>query len=81
MDIGYSTTLGDRGRLVVPQVLRERQHWERGTPLLFLETEHGVILTTRTQARDLLREQLRGESLVAQLLAERRTAASSEDRA
>ena len=80
MDLGHSATLGDKGHLVLPQVLRERLHRERGTSLLFLETEHGVLLTTRAQAKDRLREQLQGDNLVAQLLDERRAAAIGEDR-
>lgn len=72
--------VGDRGRLVLPAQLRESQSWEQGTPLLFVETPRGVVVTTQRQALDLLREQLGGEdSLVDELLAERRRAAELED--
>ncbi len=77
----HSASLGDRGRLVVPAPLRERQHWEQGMPLLFLETERGVLLLTRAQARRLVRDQLSGASLVDELIEERRRAASVEDAA
>lgn len=79
MHTTYTATLGDRGRLVVPSELRTRQHWDQGTPLLLIEAEHGVILTTREQAKNLIRHQLNGGSLVDDLLKERRTAARAED--
>lgn len=81
VDTTYGAALGDRGRLVVPAGLRARQQWEQGTPLLFIETPHGVVLTTRDQAKDLLRAQLTGASLVAELLAERRERARRDDAA
>jgi AbrB family looped-hinge helix DNA binding protein len=76
----YNVVMGDRGRLVVPVELRERLHLESGSPLLLLDTDDGVVLTTRDQAKTLLRRQLAGQELVAQLLRERRTAAADEDR-
>lgn len=81
MSTTFNASLGDRGRLVVPAALRAQQKWEQGTPLLFIETEHGVILTTRLQAKQLIRRQLAGESLVDALIDERRVAAASEDAA
>lgn len=81
MDLTHTATLGDRGRLVLPAPLREHQGWEQGTPLLFVETERGVLLATRAQVRDLLREQLSGPSLVDELLSDRRNAAAGEDAA
>ncbi len=79
MNTTYPIAMGDRGRLVVPAELRERQGWPQGTPLLMVETDRGVILTTREQAKLLLRAQLAGESLVEQLMTERRRAAAAED--
>lgn len=81
MDATYSTTLGDRGRLVVPAELRTRQHWEQGTALLFLETDRGVVVMTREQAKTIVRERLAGPSLVDELLGERRSSAHREDAA
>lgn len=71
--------MGDRGRLVVPAELRIRQRWDQGTPLLFIETQNGVILATREQATRMIRDQLSGPSLVDELLLERRAAARAED--
>lgn len=73
----FPVTMGDRGRLVIPADVRGRLGFEAGTPLVLVETRHGVILATRNQAKTLLREQLRGVSLVEELLAERRTAATA----
>ena len=72
-------TIGDRGRLVLPAALRSRMHLEAGTPVLLVETPDGVVLTTREQAERLLRAQLKGSDLVAELLSERRQAADDED--
>ncbi|PZU49563.1 MAG: cell division protein MraZ [Microbacterium sp.] len=81
MERTHSATLGDRGRLVLPAPLREHQGWEQGTPLLFVETDAGVLLVTRAQARALLRLQLSGPSLVEELLNDRRLVAEAEDAA
>jgi AbrB family looped-hinge helix DNA binding protein len=71
--------MGDRGRLVIPAEVRARLGLEAGAPLVLVETPHGVILTTRIQAKALVREQLRGSSLVTELLADRRAEAAAED--
>lgn len=70
--------MGDRGRLVVPAELRERLHLEPGTPLVLVESPHGLFLATREQAKRLLRESLRGADLVGELLADRRREAAAE---
>lgn len=77
----YTASLGDRGRLVIPAALRTSQHWEQGTPLLFIETRSGVVVATREQAKTIIRDQLSGTSLVEELIAERRRAAAREDAA
>ena len=77
----YSVAMGDRGRLVVPVELRERLHWTTGAQLLMLETPHGVILATRDQVKQLVRDGLQGLDLVDELLADRRRAAAAEDAA
>jgi bifunctional DNA-binding transcriptional regulator/antitoxin component of YhaV-PrlF toxin-antitoxin module len=71
--------MGDRGRLVVPAELRERLHLEAGTPMLLVESPRGLVLATREQLKQLVREQLAGPSLVNELLAERRAAAALDD--
>ena len=50
-----------------------------GTPLLLVETPHGLILTTRDQARSMLAAQLAGPDLVDELLRERRLLAQADD--
>ncbi|SNS50279.1 hypothetical protein SAMN06309944_0541 [Micrococcales bacterium KH10] len=81
MSATFSVALGDRGRLVVPADLRARQNWSQGTPLLLIETDQGVVLTTQDQAKQLIRQQLAGDSLVQELMAERRTQAQQEESA
>ena len=75
----FAVTMGDRGRLVVPAELRNRQGWRQGDALLFIEAPDGVVLMTREQAKVLIRRQLAGRSLVEELMAERRAAAARED--
>lgn len=73
------TSLDGRGRLVIPVGTRERQGWRQGTRLLLIEIEHGVMLATRGQAKQLTREQLASHDPVASLIAERRATAVVED--
>jgi AbrB family looped-hinge helix DNA binding protein len=71
--------MGDRGRLVVPAELREKLHLEAGSPLILVETPHGVVMATRSQVRELVKTQLKGLDLVDELLTERRRLADAED--
>lgn len=75
----YATSMGDRGRLVIPAELRERAGLTTGTPLILLDSRSGVVVMTRAQAREHLRRQLQDADLVRDLLAERRRAAEAED--
>ena len=75
----FPVVMGDRGRLVVPAELRERQHMAPGSPLLMIETPRGVLLVSRDQARQMVRESLAGHDLVAELLVERRRDAAADD--
>ncbi|MGH3383305.1 MAG: AbrB/MazE/SpoVT family DNA-binding domain-containing protein [Nocardioidaceae bacterium] len=77
----YPVVMGDRGRLVIPAEVRERLHLEAGAPLLLLETDHGLVLVTRAQMKDLVRRDLDGLDLVDELLEERRRRAAEEDAA
>ena len=77
----FAVMMGDRGRLVIPAELRSRAGLEPGTPVILIETATGVVLMTRSQAREHLRRQLDGSDLVETLLAERRAAAVAEDAA
>ena len=63
---------------MLPAKLRASQNWEQGDSLVLVETSKGVLIATRRQALDLLRDQLAGESLVQELIDERRPAAKAE---
>jgi AbrB family looped-hinge helix DNA binding protein len=73
--------MGDRGRLVIPAELRERAGLSEGTALILLETPTGLVLLTRSQLQELVRADLAGLDLVAELLAERRAESAADDAA
>jgi AbrB family looped-hinge helix DNA binding protein len=75
----YQVKMGDRGRLVVPAELRERVGLEEGVTLTLLATGHGLILLTRSQLQQLVRDDLGGLDLVAELLADRRAESAADD--
>lgn len=75
----YQVKMGDRGRLVVPAELRERVGLEEGDTLTLLASGHGLVLLTRSQLQQLVRADLGGLDLVADLLAERRAESAVED--
>ncbi len=75
----YSVVVGDRGRIVVPSEVRDRAGLAVGTKLVLLETPVGLVLLTREQLRQRVRAELEGVDLVSELLADRRSAAASED--
>lgn len=77
----YAVVVGDRGRLVIPAEVRERAGLVAGTALVLLETPAGLVLLTRGQLRDRVRDELAGLDLVSELLAQRRAAAVTEDAA
>ena len=52
-------------------------HVGAGSPLMFIETPRGVLLATRDRVREMVRESLQGNDLVAELLADRRRAAAA----
>ncbi len=74
----YSVTMGDKGRLVVPAALRERFGLIEGTSLVLFETPRGLVLLSREQLKELVRADLAGLDLVADLMAERSRAAALE---
>ena len=76
----HAMVVGDRGRVVLPIELRQSREWAEGTTLLAIETERGVVLTTRAELEKLVRAQLGDADLVGELLAERRAASAEEDR-
>lgn len=75
MSTTESVVIGDRGRLVVPLELRQRQGWKQGEPLLAIELDGGVLLAMPELVKKIVRKQLAGDSLVEELLAERRAEA------
>ena len=81
MSGAYAVTMGDRGRLVVPLELRDRAGFAAGSPLVLVETDEGVLMLTREQARARVKAGLAGHDVVGDLVAERRRAAAIEDEA
>lgn len=77
----HTVTMGDRGRLVVPAALRQRAGLSEGTPLVLVETDAGIVLLTRDQLKERVRQDLAGLDLVGELLAERRASAADDDAA
>lgn len=75
----YNVVVGDRGRIVVPAEVRDRSGLDEGTPLVLLDTPHGLVLLSRAQLRARVRDELEGVDLVGELLADRRRAAELED--
>ncbi|MDR0626367.1 MAG: AbrB/MazE/SpoVT family DNA-binding domain-containing protein [Bifidobacteriaceae bacterium] len=72
-------TVGDRGRVVIPQADRERWGFTPGTKLVLLETPGGPLLLTRDQLLDRVQADFAGHGeLLAELLDERRAEARAE---
>ena len=63
----------------MPAEVRERAGIGEGTTLVLLETPTGLVLLTRAQLRQRVRENLSGLDLVDDLLADRRAAAIEEE--
>lgn len=77
----YKVTMGDRGRLVIPAELRTQAGLSQGTAVVLIAAPGGVLLLNREQLKSLVREDLAGLDLVAELLADRRRQAALEDAA
>ncbi len=75
----YAVVVGDRGRLVIPAEVRDAAGIKEGTRMMLLPTRSGLVLMTRDQLRERVREDLTGCDLVGELLADRRQAAAEED--
>ena len=69
--------MGDRGRVVIPQAIRESANLNPGDKLIAFQDEHGITLMTRSQLQaKVYAERVRPEdSLVDELIAERRAEA------
>ena len=74
----HPVVMGDRGRIVLPIDVRDRLGLHAGSPLLLLETPRGLVLATRDQVKQLVRDALAGASLVDELVRERRAAAADD---
>lgn len=74
----HAIVMGDRGRLVIPADVRSSAKLEPGTPLILVDSPSGLLLLTRAQARAMIKAQLSGKDLVAELLAERRAEAAAD---
>lgn len=77
----HTVIMGDRGRIVVPAQVRSRAGLAEGTPMVLVESSDGLVLLTRDQLRERVRQNLAGLDLVGELLSERRHAAAREDAA
>lgn len=75
----YTVVMGDRGRLVIPAEVRSAAGLHEGAKLVLLQTDEGLVLMSREQLRQRVREDLAGVDLVSDLLAERRRSAADED--
>lgn len=75
----YNILMGDRGRIVVPSQVRRRAGLAEGTPMVLVDAEDGLVLLTRDQLKERVRQDLAGLDLVAELLSQRRDAAARED--
>lgn len=71
-------SLGHRG-VAVTRVGRDRSV-RGGTRLIAVDSPEGLLLMSRDDARELIREQLAGNDVVSELLAERAREASRESR-
>lgn len=74
----YPAALGDRGRFVIPQDIRERHGWGPGTPMVAIDTEAGVVLMSADEGLTWLQARTAGRDLVAELLQERRAESQRE---
>ncbi|MCY3606871.1 MAG: AbrB/MazE/SpoVT family DNA-binding domain-containing protein [Acidimicrobiaceae bacterium] len=79
MDATYNIMMGDRGRVVIPADVRTRACLEPGTPLVLMETEAGLLLSTQAQILEWIRAGLADTDITGELLAERRLEAARED--
>ena len=81
-----TATMSQGGRVVVPKQYREKLGVKEGDEVIWTEVDGQIVLTSRrqqvAQARrffDTLMIDYAGDSLADELIAERRTEATSED--
>lgn len=78
MNGAHIVVMRERGRIVVPAPVRQREGLRSGTTLVLLTTPEGMVLMTREQLRKRVANELAGLDLVGALLAERRKSAARE---
>lgn len=71
----YQVSVGVKGRIVLPAAVRERTGIGEGSQLIMLDTESGIVLLTRDELAQRVRDDLAGLDLVTELLRERRVEA------
>jgi len=69
--------MGDRGRIVIPQQIREAQGLNTGDTLVIFEDEKGMTLMTRNQLKEKVQANYREypKSMADELIADRRAEA------
>ncbi|MDR1634493.1 MAG: AbrB/MazE/SpoVT family DNA-binding domain-containing protein [Bifidobacteriaceae bacterium] len=74
-----TSTMKDKGRVIVPAAIRARHGWGAGTTLVFQEDESGVRVMSADEALAAFRRSVAGKGgAVEELLAERRAEAARE---
>ena len=63
----------------MPSELRARAGLLPGTPVTLIESADGIVLVTREQLKRMVRRDLAGVDLVAELIADRRRESAHED--
>ena len=74
----YAVALHEGGEIVIPREILDRHGWDVGTPLITVDADPGVIVTSTDEALSLLQSRLDGRDLVAELLEERRAEVERE---
>ena len=80
MSRAFVTAMGDRGQVVIPAEWCGRVGLTEGAPIVMLTLDDGILVLTREQLKRLVRRDLAGVDLVADLLVDRRSA-SADDQA
>jgi len=72
--------MGDRGRVVIPQAIRQAQNLRPGDRLIVVEDDSGMAVMTRAQLAAKVHANLRHRetSLVDELIADRRAQAQRD---
>lgn len=74
----WTSTMGDRGRLVVPAGLRQKLGWEAGTTIHFVAKDEGIEVMDQETLMNRVQADFAGLDLVSELLAERRAEAARD---